>query len=60
VIELEERNVTPALAGDTLTISGTVVDAGASNGQTTARCSLLIARGDGDTVVRGSALVYLR
>ena len=28
VIELEERNVTPALAGDALTISGTVVDVG--------------------------------
>ena len=60
VIELEERNVTPALAGDALTISGTVVDVGESNGHSTARCSLLIARGDGDTVVRGSALVYLR
>jgi hydroxyacyl-ACP dehydratase HTD2-like protein with hotdog domain len=60
VIELEERNVSPALAGDPLTISGTVVDLGASNGRSTARCSLLITNGDGDTVVRGSALVYMR
>ena len=60
VVELEERNVTPALAGDALTISGTVVDVGASNGRQ--HGTVLVARrqGDGDTVVRGSALVYLR
>lgn len=60
VIELKERNVAPALAGDSLTISGAVVELGASNGRSTARCSLLITKGDGDAVVRGSALVFLR
>ncbi|MFE5699529.1 hypothetical protein [Rhodococcus koreensis] len=59
VLELAERNISPAIAGEMLTITGRVVDLEPAGDRTTARCSLLISRRDGSTVLEGSALVAL-
>jgi hydroxyacyl-ACP dehydratase HTD2-like protein with hotdog domain len=59
LVELEERNVSPAVAGDLLTITGRVLDVGVTDGRRTARCSLQITKGDGTIVVSGSATVIL-
>jgi hydroxyacyl-ACP dehydratase HTD2-like protein with hotdog domain len=57
--ELEERNVAVAVAGDTLTISGTVESLEADESTTLARCAYQITRQDDVVVVRGTALVAL-
>jgi hydroxyacyl-ACP dehydratase HTD2-like protein with hotdog domain len=59
LVELEERNVSPAVAGDQLTITGRVLDVGVTDGRRTARCSLQITKEDGTIVVSGSATVIL-
>ena len=59
LVELEERNVSPAVAGDLLTIAGRVLDVGVADGRRTARCSLQITKEDGAIVVSGSATVIL-
>lgn len=59
LVELEERNVSPAVAGDLLTITGRVLDVGVADGRRTARCSLQITKEDGAIVVSGSATVIL-
>ena len=59
VLELEERNVSPAVAGEPLTITGHVVALGERDGRRTARCALSIAKDGGTTVVEGMALVLL-
>jgi hydroxyacyl-ACP dehydratase HTD2-like protein with hotdog domain len=59
VLELEERNLAPAVAGDALTMTGRVLDVSETDGERRARCSLLIAKDDGTTVVSGHAVVRL-
>jgi hypothetical protein len=59
VLELEERNLAPALAGDALTVTGRVLDVCEADGKRRARCSLLIAKDDGTKVVSGHAVVRL-
>jgi hydroxyacyl-ACP dehydratase HTD2-like protein with hotdog domain len=59
VVELEERNVSPAVAGDPLTMTGRVLSLGDHHGRRAARCALAIVKDDGTTVVEGSALVLL-
>jgi hydroxyacyl-ACP dehydratase HTD2-like protein with hotdog domain len=59
VVDLEERNVSPALAGDLLTITGRVLELGEFGGRKTARCAVTISKDDGTTVVTGSATVKL-
>lgn len=59
VLELEERNHAPALAGESLTVTGQVLDIGETDGQRRARCSLRISKDDGTQVVSGQAVVRL-
>jgi hydroxyacyl-ACP dehydratase HTD2-like protein with hotdog domain len=59
VLELEERNVLPAVAGNVLTITGRVTALGEHRGLGTARCALSIVNADGAVVVDGNALVLL-
>jgi hydroxyacyl-ACP dehydratase HTD2-like protein with hotdog domain len=59
ILELEERNVSPAVAGEPLTITGRVIALGDRHGYRTARCALSIAKDDGTAVVEGTALVLL-
>jgi hydroxyacyl-ACP dehydratase HTD2-like protein with hotdog domain len=59
IIELEERNMSAALAAETLTITGRVISLGNRGGRDTARCALAIAKDDGTVVVEGTALVFI-
>jgi hydroxyacyl-ACP dehydratase HTD2-like protein with hotdog domain len=59
VLELEERNVSPAVAGVTLTVGGRVTALGEHRGLSTARCSLSMVDDHGGVVVDGTALVLL-
>lgn len=59
VLELEERNVAPALAGNALTVTGKVLDVAVVEGHRAARCALTITKDDATTVVTGEALVNL-
>lgn len=57
---LEERNVAPAFAGDTVVISGTVAEvlpSAAAGGLV--RCELRVERADGDRIVDGKASLLL-
>lgn len=60
VLELEERNVSPAVAGERLTITGHVVSLGDQHGRRTAWCALSTVKDDGAAVVEGTALVLLK
>jgi hydroxyacyl-ACP dehydratase HTD2-like protein with hotdog domain len=59
VLELEERNVAPALAGDGLTVTGRVLDVAEAAGRRTARCALAITKTDATTVLTGEAVIIL-
>jgi acyl dehydratase len=57
---LEERNVAPALAGDTVVISGTVVEVIPSNAAGgLVWCDLRVERADGARIVDGRASLLL-
>lgn len=60
LVSLEERNVAPAFAGDTVLITGAVTGlAPCESGGGLARCELQISRANGDTIVSGRAALRL-
>ncbi|ORW68099.1 hypothetical protein AWC23_21970 [Mycobacterium saskatchewanense] len=60
VLELEERNVAPAVGGDALTVTGEVLHVEVVDGRRRARCALTISRDDDATIiVTGEALINL-
>jgi acyl dehydratase len=56
---LEERNVSPALAGDELTVRGRVAALEPAPRGGLVRCALTVAKADGTTVVDGRAVLLL-
>jgi hydroxyacyl-ACP dehydratase HTD2-like protein with hotdog domain len=59
VREVVERNVASAVAGDTITITGSVTDVEDGDDGTAVACSIVVSRQDGTAVVRGTARLLL-